>query len=120
MESYIKRNYMNTIVVDWDIERRTGYKPMTTFYMDFGIAEQYGADAIRETYNSAVKFWFGEIKFATELVMVLNWKIWEHYYADNDKTASLYDELWEDAQRLILKEYCNNDKAMKYYYSVVN
>lgn len=26
----------------WDIEEETGYKPITTFWMDFSIADNYG------------------------------------------------------------------------------
>ena len=34
---------------DWNIERMTGYKPMTTCYMDFSIAEAFGESAVLET-----------------------------------------------------------------------
>ena len=31
-----------------------GYTPKTTFWMDFSIADKFGAKAVRDTYNRAV------------------------------------------------------------------
>lgn len=81
-------------IKNWNIEEMTGYKPMTTFYTDFGIAEKFGKKAILDTYDRAVKCWSSDYKYLTELVMVLNWKIWEHYKTDPE-LAKLYNELWE-------------------------
>lgn len=39
----------------WRIQQDTGYKPITTFYQDFSIADKFGTNAIRETYNRAFK-----------------------------------------------------------------
>ena len=35
----------------WNIEKEFGYKPITTFWEDFSIAEKFGIDAIKNTYN---------------------------------------------------------------------
>lgn len=83
-------------VKTWNIEAMTGYKPITTFYEDFSIADWFGVDAIRDTFKNAFESWKGDYKFLTELVMALNWKIWEHYET-NEKYAKLYNELWEKA-----------------------
>lgn len=37
----------------WDIEEETGYKPFTTFWQDFSIADTYGLQAIQDTFNRA-------------------------------------------------------------------
>lgn len=83
-------------LVDWRIEEMTGYKPKTTFYTDFSIADAYGLEAIRDTYERAMERWKEDYVFLTELVMALNWKIWEHYET-NEKYARLYDRLWRKA-----------------------
>ena len=72
----------------------TGYKPMTTFYTDFSIADKFGVNAIKDTYNRAM-IWKSDYKYLTELVMVLNWKIWEHSES-NLEYARLYNKLWEE------------------------
>lgn len=116
MASYIRYNYMGAPLIDWNIEELTGYKPKTTFYTDFGIAERFGEDAIRDTYERAVDEWKDDIEWLTEIVMVLNWKIWEHYHGGNDKLAMLYDELWRDSENEVHKRFDGNEKAMSYYW----
>ena len=80
-------------IKNWNIEEITGYKPITTFYTDFGIAEKFGKDAILDTYNRVFDGWKDNYKYLTELVMVLNWKIWEHNKS-NPQFADIYNDLW--------------------------
>lgn len=80
----------------WNIEAMTGYKPITTFYEDFSIADHFGTAAIKDTYKRAFRSWKKDCKYLTELVMVLNWKIWEHH-GHNEAYAKLYNTLWEEA-----------------------
>ena len=53
------------IIKDWNIEAMTGYKPITSFYRDFSIADKFGIDAIKDTYKRA----FNEWKKATENIV---------------------------------------------------
>ena len=98
---------------DWNIEEMTGYKPKTTFYMDFSIAETGGVNGIKDTYQRAMDAWKDNYVYLTELVMALNWKIWEHNDR-NDVFAKLYNDLWMEAD-----EYaCTNLKGdeLSYFY----
>ena len=79
-----------------DSESLFGYTQITTFFQDFSIADNFGINAIRDTYNRAFKEWKNDYKYLTELVMVLNWKIWQHY-EKNEDVAKVYQELWEKA-----------------------
>lgn len=74
-----------------------GYETKTTFFQDFTIAEHFGEGAIRETYRDCFGQWKDNVEYVTELAMMLNWKIWEHYDNGNEKLARLYDELWKKA-----------------------
>lgn len=85
------------VIKSWNIEAICGYKPKTTFYEDFSIADAYGEEAVRDTYERAFEAWHEDVVFVTELVMALNWKIWEHYDSKNEKLAKVYDELWRKA-----------------------
>ena len=85
----------------WNIEEMTGYKPITTFWQDFSIADMFGLEAIKDTYKRAFNEWKGNYEYLTELVMVLNWKIWE-YYETNETVARLYNDLWMEAQEYAL------------------
>ena len=78
------------------ILEQTGYECFTTFFEDFTIAEKFGLNAVKDTFNRAFKEWKSNYKYLTELTMVLNWKIWQHY-EKNEKLAELYNRLWEKA-----------------------
>lgn len=73
-----------------------GYETMTTFWEDFTIADAFGIDAVKDTFNRAFNEWKSDYKYLTELVMVLNWKIWQHY-EKNMGLARIYNELWKEA-----------------------
>lgn len=73
-----------------------GYEQKTTFYEDFSIAEAFGVDAIKDTFKRAFEEWKSNYIYLTELVMVLNWKIWR-WYEDNKDYAEVYNDLWEQA-----------------------
>jgi hypothetical protein len=76
--------------------RKDGFS--TTFWSDFSIADSFGVDAIKDTFNRAFAEWKDDYLYLTALVVVLNHKIWQHHDAGNEAYARLYDELWNKAQ----------------------
>lgn len=70
-----------------------GYEFVSTFWQDFSIADAFGKSAIEDTYKRAFEDWKDDYIYLTELVIVLNWKIWE-WYEKNEEIARLYNELW--------------------------
>jgi len=96
----------------WNIEEMTGYTPRTTFYEDFSIADNFGVLAIRDTYCRAFNAWQNNIEYMTELVMVLNWKIWEHHRS-NYMIAGMYADLWREADQWVVDHFDGDD--LKYY-----
>ena len=74
-----------------------GYEMKTTFWMDFSIADRFGIPAIKDTYKRAFEEWRDNYEYLTELVIVLNYKIWE-WYEKNENTARIYNDMWEEAQ----------------------
>lgn len=102
---------------DWNIEAMTGYKPITTFYMDFSIADKFGRSAVKDTYNRAMKSWSKDYKYLTELVLALNWKIWEHH-EHNAALAELYNSLWEKASQYA-EEHLKGEQ-LQYYYRTID
>ena len=75
-----------------------GYELQTTFWSDFSIADRFGLSAIRDTFNRAFREWKEDYEYLTELVLVLNHKIWQ-YYETRPDIASLYNTLWEEASQ---------------------
>lgn len=75
-----------------------GYELTTTFWQDFSIADCFGVQAIRDTFNRAFEEWKTNHVYLTELVIVLNWKIWAWYQKNGScEQSKLYNELWEKA-----------------------
>lgn len=98
----------------WNIEELNGYKPITTFWQDFSIADHFGKDAITDTYNRAFKEWKSDYKYLTELALVLNWKCWEHYEKGNKELSELYNEYWQ-----VVDNYAYDnlkEQELRYYF----
>lgn len=92
----------------------TGYEPISTFWMDFSIADSFGKEAVKDTYERAFEEWKWDYKYLTELVLVLNWKLWFHYEHWSKILADVYNDLW-----IKTHDYaCQNlkDEELSYYY----
>ena len=94
-----------------------GYVMTTTFWEDFSIADRFGVNAIKDTYQRAFNEWKGNHIYLTELVIVLNHKIWQHYQK-NDAYAELYNALWEKADAYA----CDNLKGeeLAHFYHITD
>lgn len=102
------------IIKTWNIEAITGYKPKTTFYEDFSIADRFGAAAVRDTFRRSMKAWKHNCEYLTELVMAMSWKVNEHYCRGNMQFAELYQELYEQADEYA-KDHLKDDELSYYY-----
>ena len=113
--------------MDRAIYEQTGYKTFTTFAMDYEIAECFGIDAIKDTFQGC-KSWIANYKYWTELVMILNWYIWKHA---EDPLGPVYDSLWREAEQMFDERYSDKpddtdeEKASKaearsYYYQTLD
>ena len=69
----------------------------TTFWMDFSIADRFGVNAIRDTFKRAFEAWKDNTEYVTELVMVLNWKLWHWYEKKNKAYQDTYEKLYFEA-----------------------
>ena len=94
-----------------------GYELQTTFWNDFSIADRFGLSAIQDTFNRAFEEWKENYKYLTELVLVLNHKIWQ-YHEKRPEFAELYNTLWAQASQYAM-EYLKDDE-LSYYYDVTD
>ena len=99
------------------VESQIGYRPFTTFFEDFSIADNFGIDAIKDTYNRIFSEWKNDYKYLTEFVMVLNWKIWQ-YYDDEPSYAALYTKLYDETKVYALENL--KDGELQYFYSITD
>ena len=82
--------------------RENGYELQTTFWIDFTVADLFGLSAIQDTFNRAFEEWKDNYKYLTELILVLNHKIWQ-YHETKPEVAELYDSLWRQADRYAIE-----------------
>lgn len=110
-------NTMMLSIPVWNVTQLNGYKPQTTFWQDFSIADNFGMSAVQDTFNRAFNEWKGNYVYLTELVMVLNHKIWQWYKTNND-LSMLYNELWKKADNYA----CNHlkGKELNYFYRITD
>lgn len=101
----------------WNIEELNGYRPMTTFWMDFSIADRFGYKAVRDTYQRAFKDWRTDYKYLTELVLVLNHKAWQHQ-DKNPVLCDLYIQLYEMADNYAIDHLKGHE--LKYFFQVTD
>ena len=55
-------------VPKWNVESELGYKPITTFWEDFSIADKFGNEAVNDTFKRAFTEWKGNYAYLTEMV----------------------------------------------------
>lgn len=99
------------------IKSLNGYETQTTFWDDFTIADKFGISAVKDTFNRAFNEWKKDYKYLTELVLVLNHKIWQ-WYEKNEELARVYNDLWEQADTYAV----NNLKGeeLSYFYRILD
>lgn len=84
----------------------TGYQPKTTFWTDFSLAEPFGTLSVIDTYKRAFEEWKNNVEYLTELVMILNWKIWQH---GDTPLGHVYNDLWADADSYCMDNMKGDD-----------
>ena len=94
------------------LEKEFDYKFETTFWEEFSISDQYGSDGVIEHYNQVFEQWKDNLKYLTELVLVLNWKIFQWYQVDDDLGLT-YDQLWKMTDSYAMENLKGDD--LHYY-----
>lgn len=97
--------------------RENGYEVQTTFWDDFSIADHFGLPYIQSTFDRAFKEWKEDYEYLTELALVLNHKIWQHY-KQKPEYAALYKTLWKQADQYAVENL--KDDELSYYYEVTD
>ena len=85
----------------------------SNYWEDFTKVENKWTKAIEELCETLFEKNKNNVKYLTELVLVLNWKIWDYYETD-ENIARVYDKLWRK-----LDEYCCENlkwEEARYYF----
>lgn len=95
----------------------SGYEPKTTFWTDFTIADKFGKNAIKDTFDRAFEEWKSNYIYLTELVMVLNHKMW-FWSEKNEEIAHLYLNIWQQADVWASENL--KDTELEYFYRTLD
>lgn len=95
-----------------------GYTLESTFWEDFSIADRFGLDAVKDTYKRCFSEWKDDCKMLTELVIVLNYKLWQHYEGKHDAYAELYNDLWAEADNYAMDNL--QDEELQYFLRITD
>lgn len=85
----------------------------TTFWQDFTDAETNGIIAICDLWKKTFQENKCNVVNLTELVIVLNWKLWDHFYHDESNLVHVYDGLWKKTHKYAIS-YLKDDE-LSYY-----
>lgn len=89
----------------------------TTFWQDFSIADMFGIEAVKDTYNRAFEEWKHDYRYLTDLAMVLNHKIWQ-WYKTNEPLARVYNDLWGKTAQYAMDNL--KGEELSYYFEVTD
>ena len=113
----MKKSLSNILLEKLSLEKMLDYKFESTFWEEFSIAEDYGAEGVKEHYDLVFEQWKDNLKFLTELVLVLNIKIFIWYGVD-DTIGKMYDQLWKETDGYALNTLKSDD--LHYYLSTLD
>lgn len=94
-----------------------GHTAKTTFFGDLSIAEFYGVEGIKDTYNRVLQEWGDNVEYFAEFVVALNHKIWA-WYKVNEEIGRLYNDLWKQAEQYAADHF--NDDELEVFYNLTD
>lgn len=98
-----------------------GHERKTTFFSDLSIAECYGADGIRDTYDRVMKSWMDNLAFITEFIVCLGLKSSQWCDRKHGQTfCNLYSDLYHEAVDAFYKHYEGNEDALDYFFEMTD
>ena len=92
----------------------------TTFWEDFTVADAFGVEAIKDTYNRSFANWKNNYKYLTELVACLNHKIFQWHESEGPDGAKmkLYNKLWLECDAWAVSHL--KGEELGFYYRVLD
>jgi len=102
----------NILLEKLALEKMLDFKFESTFWEEFSIAEDYGVDGVKEHYNLVFPQWKDNLKYLTELVLVLNLKLFIWFKVDDD-LGRMYEQLWMESDQYALNTLKGDD--LHYY-----
>lgn len=97
-----------------------GHEYETTFHFDFDIADHFGIKAVKDTFNRAFNEWKDDIKYLTELSIVMNNRCWFWYEQGNEKLSQLYADYYYKTKNYAYENDKFTDDDKHYYFEMTD
>ena len=110
--NYMTKSLSKILLERMSLEKMLNYKFESSFWEEFSIAEDYGPEGIHHHYDIVFEQYKDNLKYLTELVLVLNIKIFIWYGVDDD-LGQMYDQLWKETDGYALETLKGDD--LHYY-----
>lgn len=110
---------MNSPTWDAHLEQFTDYRSITNYYDLYSIADKESAKAVRDLFATNFEEAKKDYKTLTELVMVLNHRMW-YWYRMNPASpmVSTYQKIFDKAKNYAYSHLKGDE--FKYYSSVTD
>jgi hypothetical protein len=115
--NYMTKSLSKILLERMSLEKMLNYKFESSFWEEFSIAEDYGPEGIHHHYDIVFEQYKDNLKYLTELVLVLNIKIFIWYGVD-DTIGKMYDQLWKETDSYALETLKGDD--LHYYLSTLD
>lgn len=127
----LKQNFSNVFsyaagMEDW-VNKSLPYGPLRyTFVSDFSIADWYGVDGVKETYERVKAEWLDNVEAFTEVVIALNMLSWAHDTLkqqgidERDDFICLYSDLYLRAKDDFYDRHGSDDDACDYFFRMTD
>ncbi len=115
--NYMTKSLSKILLERMSLEKMLDYKFESSFWEEFSIAEEFGPEGIHHHYDIVFEQYKDNLKYLTELVLVLNIKIFIWYGVD-DSIGKTYDQLWKETDGYALETLKGDD--LHYYLSTLD
>lgn len=85
------------------------YKMISTFWEDFTIADCFGEKAVKDTFRTCYREFKTWPEYLIELVMTLNWKMWQRHDLGDPEGCEMYRGMYEKAYKYATKNLKGED-----------
>lgn len=116
IESWVKKWFSEFI----------GYDMEYTFPYDFAVADWFGEDNVRKTYEEVRKSWLDNYKAFTEVAMTLsmlsnaNAQLKRQGIDKRDVFICLYADLFWQAKTDFYEKYTDNEEACNFFFQMTD
>lgn len=86
--------------------------------MDFRIADAFGNNAIKDTFNRAFREWKNNVTYCAELCIVMNMLCWYWYEKGNNERSRLYADCYYKVRDYGYDTF--KEEELEYFYNQID